>query len=130
MSRALIARWASRHLKLEGITPLRIMARRPFLTPLKGEARSLPGRLGDFEALDEAVSLIEGGRGVPVLFKHYARLGGRFAGFNFDSAFGDVLDGLVVVDLACTDTRLLGMYMGRAQAREFQALHLKADVKR
>jgi putative hemolysin len=84
MSRALIARWASRHLKLEGITPLRIMARRPFLTPLKGEARSLPGRLGDFEALDEAVSLIEGGRGVPVLFKHYAKLGGRFAGFNFD----------------------------------------------
>jgi hypothetical protein len=34
------------------------------------------------------------------------------------------------VDLACTDTRLLGMYMGRAEAREFQALHLKSDPRR
>jgi hypothetical protein len=41
-----------------------------------------------------------------------------------------VLDGLVVVDLACTDTRLLGMYMGRGEAREFQALHQKSAAKR
>ena len=129
MSRSLIARWARRHLKLEGASPLHVMPRRPFLTPLKGEARSLPGRLGDFDELDEAVRLIEGGKGVPVLFKHYARLGGRFAGFNFDPAFGDVLDGLVVVDLAHTDTRLLGMYMGRAEAREYQARHLQSNVK-
>ena len=129
MSRALVARWAGRHLKLEGASPLHVMPRRPFLTPLKGEARSLPGRLGDFDELDEAVRLIEGGKGVPMLFKHYARLGGRFAGFNFDPAFGDVLDGLVVVDLAHTDTRLLGMYMGRAEAREYQARHLQSNVK-
>ena len=123
-SRALMARWASRHLKLEGASLLRVFPRRPFLVSLSGEARSLSARLRDFDALDAAVSAIEGGRGVPVLFKHYTRLGGRFACFSADPAFGDSLDGLVVVDLAHTDPRLLGMYMGRAEAREFQARHL------
>ncbi|HET6439744.1 MAG TPA: GNAT family N-acyltransferase [Anaeromyxobacter sp.] len=130
ISRALMARWASRHLRFRGAFPLQVVPRRPFLAPLKGEAKSLPGLLEDFDALDEAVSLIEGDKGVPVLFKHYARLGGRFAGFNFDPAFGDVLDGLVVVDLAYTDIRLLTAYMGREEALAFQARHLKRAVGR
>ena len=129
MSRALIARWASRHLKLEGASLLHVMPRRPYLGSLGGEARSLSGRLRDFDALDEAVTRIEGGRGVPVLFKHYARLGGRFAAFSADPAFGNALDGFVVVDLARTDTRLLGMYMGRSEAREFQARHLASPAR-
>ncbi|HYD43521.1 MAG TPA: GNAT family N-acyltransferase [Anaeromyxobacter sp.] len=123
ISRALMARWCSRHLRLAGANPLRVMPRRPFFAKLDGEVRGLPDQLSDFEALDEAVSLLEGDKGVPVLFKHYARLGGRFAGFNVDPGFGDALDGLVVVDLAETDTRLLGMYMGREEAKAFQARH-------
>jgi putative hemolysin len=123
ISRALMARWCARHLRLEGANPLRIMPRRPFFAMLRGEVRRLPEQLEDFEALDEAVSVLEGGKGVPVLFKHYAKLGGKFAGFNVDPGFGDALDGLVVVDLAHTDTRLLGMYMGREEARAFQARH-------
>jgi putative hemolysin len=130
LSRALMARWYSRHLPLPGANPLKVMPRRPYFASLKGEARSLPDQLEDFEALDEAISLIEGGRGVPVLFKHYTKLGGRFAGFNFDPSFGDVLDGLVVVDLSLTDPRLLGMYMGREEARAFQARHRKESPAR
>ncbi len=122
-SRALMARWCSRHLRLKGTSPLNVMPRRPFFAQLKGQARALPEQLLNFEALDEAVSLIEGDKGVPVLFKHYAKLGGRFAGFNVDPGFGDALDGLVVVDLAHTDPRFLGMYMGRDEARAFQAYH-------
>ncbi len=123
ISRALMARWCARHLRLEGANPLRIMPRRPFFAKLQGEVRGLPDELEDFEALDEAISLLEGDKGVPMLFKHYAKLGGKFAGFNVDPGFGDALDGLVVVDLADTDTRLLGMYMGREEARAFQARH-------
>jgi putative hemolysin len=123
ISRALITRWCARHLRLQGANPLNVMPRRPFFATLKGDARALPEQLEDFEALDEAVSVIEGGKGVPVLFKHYAKLGGRFAGFNVDPGFGDALDGLVVVDMAHTDTRLLGMYMGREEARIYQARH-------
>jgi putative hemolysin len=122
-SRALMARWCSRHLPLRGTRPLSVMPRRPFFAQLKGQARALPEQLENFEALDEAVSLIEGDKGVPVLFKHYAKLGGRFAGFNVDPGFGDALDGLVVVDLAHTDPRFLAMYMGREQARAFQEHH-------
>jgi hypothetical protein len=99
------------------------MPRRPFFAQLKGRVRALPEQLENFEALDEAVSLIEGDKGVPVLFKHYAKLGGRFAGFNVDPGFGDALDGLVVVDLAYTDPRFLAMYMGREEARAYQARH-------
>jgi hypothetical protein len=122
-SRALMARWCSRHLRLQGAPPLSVMPRRPFFAQLKGQARALTEQLHNFEALDEAVSLIEGGKGVPVLLKHYAKLGGRFAGFNVDPGFGDALDGLVVVDLAYTDPRFLAMYMGRDEARAFQAHH-------
>jgi len=126
-SRALMARWCSRHLRLEGAPPLSVMPRRPFFA-LNGQARALTEMLRNFEALDEAVSLIEGGKGVPVLLKHYAKLGGRFAGFNVDPGFGDVVDGLVVVDLAYTDPRFLAMYMGRDEARAFQAHH-RAGVR-
>ncbi len=128
ISRALMARWCSRHLRLAGANPLRVMPRRPFFARLEGDVRGLPDQLSDFEALDEAVTLLEGGKGVPVLFKHYAKLGGRFAGFNVDPGFGDALDGLVVVDLAQTDGRLLGMYMGREEARRFQARHRGDDA--
>jgi putative hemolysin len=122
-SRALMARWCSRHLRLQGAPFLSVMPRRPFFAQLRGQARALTDQLQNFEALDEAVSLLEGGKGVPVLLKHYAKLGGRFAGFNVDAGFGDVLDGLVVVDLAGTDPRFLAMYMGRDEARAFQAHH-------
>jgi putative hemolysin len=123
ISRALMARWCSRHLPLLGTRPLSVLPRRPFFAQLKGQARTLPAQLEDFEALDEAISLIEGDKGVPVLFKHYAKLGGRFAGFNVDPGFGDALDGLVVVDLAHTDPRFLAMYMGREEAKAFQEHH-------
>jgi hypothetical protein len=128
MSRSLIARWAGRHLRFRGAFPLQVVPRRPFPAPLEGEARNLPGLLEDFDALDEAIALIEGDKGVPVLFKHYARLGGRFAGFNSDPAFGDVLDGLVVVDLASADVRLLGAYMGKGEALGFQARHKRGQT--
>jgi len=130
VSRALMARWANRHLRFKGAFPMQVVPRRPYPAPLKGEAKGLPGLLEGFDALDEAVSLIEGDKGVPVLFKHYARLGGRFAGFNSDPAFGDVLDGLVVVDLAHTDPRLLAVYMGKEQAAAFQARHLARTARR
>jgi len=46
---------------------------------------------------------------------------------NFDPAFGDVLDGLVVVDLALTDVRLLAAYMGKEQAVAFLSHHRRQD---
>jgi len=43
------------------------------------------------------------GAGLPVLAKRYLELGGEFAAWHVDRAFGDSLDGLMVLDLARAD---------------------------
>lgn len=55
-------------------------------------------------------------RGVPVLLRHYLRLGGKLLGFNVDRDFADALDGLIVVDLTRTEPRLLERYLGKAES--------------
>jgi putative hemolysin len=62
---------------------------------------------------------------VPILLRQYLKLGGKLLGFNVDSNFGDVLDGLIFVDLTETDLKLLERYMGRDGAQEFLAFHGK-----
>ncbi|HTB34749.1 MAG TPA: glycerol acyltransferase, partial [bacterium] len=63
------------------------------------------------------------GKGVAVLCRQYAKLGGVFFGFNVDPAFGDALDGLVSVDLLKTDERMLARTMGAEAAARFLGWH-------
>lgn len=66
-------------------------------------SRILPGPdyAADFKVLKRVLG--EMGCSVPVLYKQYAELceegGTRFLAFNVDPAFGDCVDGLVLVDL-------------------------------
>jgi len=72
----------------------------------------------DLDDLFAVVSDIDPGQGgVPVLLRQYLRLGGKLLGFNVDPQFADVLDGLIVVDLAKTDPKLVARYLGKAQAQ-------------
>jgi putative hemolysin len=72
----------------------------------------------DLEDLSAVVSDLDPGQGgVPVLLRQYLRLGGKLVGFNVDHQFADVLDGLIVVDLAKTDPKLVERYLGKAKAR-------------
>ncbi len=74
-------------------------------------ARHLSG--GSIDDVSMMVSEIEDdGKRVPVLIKHYLKLNGQFIAFNVDRDFADVVDGLVVVDLLQTDTKLLYRFMG------------------
>lgn len=66
----------------------------------------------DVDELDDAVG------GIPVLLRQYLKLGGKLVGFNVDSAFGDVLDGMIVVDLRKTDRKLLDRYFTREGAEK------------
>ena len=50
-------------------------------------------------------------KGIPVLIRQYLKLGAKFLAFNVDRAFGDCLDGLIVVDLLHTEARVLERYM-------------------
>jgi putative hemolysin len=81
-------------------------------------------RIKDLDELSGPISDIEtDGKGLPILLKQYAKLGGRIVNFNVDRNFSDVLDGLVLVDLRQTDATVLERYMGKAGAETFRQYH-------
>ncbi|BBO68371.1 acyltransferase [Desulfosarcina alkanivorans] len=92
------------------------------VTPRCPVRLSAGGRLSDLDArlstgsIDDVsmmISEIESdGKRVPVLVKHYLKMNGQFVAFNVDRDFGHAIDGLVVVDLMKTKTRLLERFMG------------------
>ena len=78
----------------------------------------------DLEHVSSLVSDLEpDAKAVPVLLKHYLKLNGRLIAFNVDEGFGGCLDGLIVVDLTQTDSKLLAAYMGDEGTREFLEYH-------
>lgn len=78
----------------------------------------------DIEALSELISDIElGEKGLPILLKHYIKIGGRLLGFNIDEQFGNVIDGLIYVDLCASDRRFLERYMGGEEATAYLNYH-------
>jgi len=75
---------------------------------------------GSIDDISMLISEIEDdGKRVPILIKHYLKLNGQFIAFNVDHAFCDAVDGLVVVDLMHTDTRLLQRFLGKEGAWRF-----------
>lgn len=86
--------------------------------------RRIDALVRDIDGLSELVSDIEPElKGVPILLRQYLKLGGKLIGFNTDPEFGNALDGLIVVDLAKTDRKLLERYLGREGTTAFLALH-------
>jgi putative hemolysin len=76
------------------------------------------------EAVDELVGEIESDRaGMPVLLRQYLKLNAKLLGFNVDADFGDVLDGLMLVDLLDVAPAILTRYMGRDALTAYYAHH-------
>ena len=85
--------------------------------------------LCDLNDLSEVISDIEkDAKGIPILVKHYVKLGGQFLGFGVDPAFSKSIDALVLVDLTRTDLKVLERYMGRSGAASFLQFHSIGDV--
>ena len=78
-----------------------------------GEAfiRSVRQGLLDYKQLDKLIRAQEQGRGIPILFKHYLKLGGRIAAFHRDTSF-NTLDAFLFVDLPQAPENMLRRYMG------------------
>ena len=98
----------------------------PENAPRSTRPKDLPGGTvpSTVEEADAFVSKLESdGRGMPVLLRQYLRLNARLLAFNVDSAFGDALDALMMVDLARVDPRILRRYFGPADARAFLEYH-------
>jgi putative hemolysin len=108
-----------------------VSPRRPFRSSSgRGGLRDLDDRLptGSIDDISMLISEIESdGKQVPVLIKHYLKLNGQFIAFNVDHAFSDAIDGLVVVDLMNTDTKLLDRFMGMQGRRDYREYWSEAD---
>lgn len=103
-----------------------IHARTPFRAPKlrRWDCGAICGALRDLDELAEPISdLEEDGKGLPILLKQYAKVGGRLVGFNLDRKFSDVVDGLMIVDLRQTDPQVLERYMGKAGHANFRRFH-------
>ena len=103
-----------------------VRPRRPF-RPGKlrhWDCRAVCSVLRDLEELSEPIADVEiDGKGLPILLRQYAKVGGKLLGFNVDRKFSDVLDGLVVVDLRETEPAVLERYMGREGVTAFRRYH-------
>ncbi len=85
---------------------------------------------GSIDDLSMLVAEIEDdGKRVPVLIKQYLKLNGQFIAFNVDRNFSDAIDGLVVVDLLQTETKLLDRFMGVDGSRFYREYWSADQIK-
>ncbi len=85
-------------------------------------------RVFSIDDISDWIKMFESdGKGVPVLVRHYMKLGGKFLGFNVDAKFSNVLDGLLMVDLREANPGLLARYLGKEGAAGFLKLHPKVS---
>ena len=106
-----------------------IEPRRPFrpMRLRRWDCRGMCQALRDLDELSQPITDVEAdGKGLPILLRQYAKIGGKLLGFNVDRKFSNVLDGLVVVDLRRTESTLLERYMGRESAARFRKVHAAA----
>lgn len=121
-SREMIYRFFEAQAQDEELAGL-IEPRRPFrparLRPW--DCRAMCHALRDVEDLSQPITDVEiDGKGLPILLRQYAKIGGKLLGFNVDRKFSHVLDGLMVVDLRKTELSVLEKYMGREGAARFR----------
>jgi putative hemolysin len=124
-SREMIYRFFEERMQVDDLAGL-VEPRHPFRSNLlrRWDCRSLCHALRDLDELSEPIADVEAdGKGLPILLRQYAKIGGKMIGFNVDRKFSNVLDGLVVVDLRQTEPGVLERYMGREAARAFREFH-------
>jgi putative hemolysin len=124
-SREMIYRFFKARVRKDELAGL-ITPRKPFrpvgLRPW--DCRAMCHALRDVEDLSQPITDVESdGKGLPILLRQYAKIGGKLLGFNVDRKFSNVLDGLMVVDLRKTEPAMLERYMGREAAARFRLKH-------
>ncbi|HME33647.1 MAG TPA: GNAT family N-acyltransferase [Candidatus Sulfotelmatobacter sp.] len=130
-SREMIYRFFEAHMQEDELAGL-IEPRRPFRPGLlrRWDCRGMLHALRDIDELSQPITDVEAdGKGLPILLRQYAKIGGKLLGFNVDRKFSNVLDGLVVVDLRQTEPAVLERYMGREGAARFRQMHAASLVR-
>jgi putative hemolysin len=129
VSRELIVRFFQAREQNNELSRL-VTPRRPFQPGWNRPGSSLAdAQLRDLQDLADPIGDLESdGKGIPILLKQYAKLGGRLISFNLDRKFSDVLDGLVLVDLRQTDPAALARYMGKNGVEALRRYHSLAGA--
>lgn len=84
----------------------------------------------DIDEVSDLVAEVESDqKGIPILLKQYLKLSGKMLGFNIDPDFGDVLDGLILVDLRQTDYKLVERFASPEGAKIITAYGKLHPVK-
>jgi putative hemolysin len=95
-----------------------VRARNPLAPPRGGAVDAVTvERLEDVSALVRQIE--PDGKDIPVLLRQYLKLNAKLLGFTVDAAFGNVLDGLILVDLEQVEPAILSRYMGKSELRSF-----------
>lgn len=74
----------------------------------------------NYNGLVALVRDIEDGKGIPILFKHYLKLGGKIGAFHLDTGF-NTLDAFLLMDLVDSPRNMLERYMTPEGAAAFLA---------
>lgn len=121
MSRQLLAAFLQMNRYVGDLGRLIRPRHRARFAPIRDWDPALTGAMvKDLEEVDTLIREIElDHKSMPILLRQYLRLDCVLLGFNIDPEFGDVLDGLILVDLARVNRMLLARYMGPEGLRSF-----------
>lgn len=125
VSRQLLVNFLKQNESLPDLARL-VKARKPLrVNPIKSwKLRKLKTSVSNLDDVESLIADLETSlTGIPILLRQYLRLGGKLLAFNIDPDFSDVLDGLILVDLTKTDTKVLERYMGRDNVAAFLHYH-------
>jgi putative hemolysin len=99
-------------------------AKSPAFDIPNGRSARMDCNIRSIDDLSDIISDIEhDSKGIPVLLRHYIRLGAKVLAFNVDPNFGHCLDALVLVDLARVNTKILDRLMGKPASASFRRWH-------
>lgn len=86
---------------------------------------------GSLEEANELIKELEAdGKPIPILLKQYLKLNGQLMGFNVDPDFGNVLDGLILIDVPSIDPRVMKKYLGEETGEAYLRYHEAQEATR
>ncbi|MCS6894872.1 MAG: lysophospholipid acyltransferase family protein [Bacteroidia bacterium] len=103
--------------------------RTPYTIPKQYKQHYYTVSVQSLQDVQELIEELEGSHlKVPILIKHYLKLGARIVAFNIDHAFNDAMDILIVTDLLSSPPELMVKYLGEEGYATYLRVHGKTTA--